>query len=94
MPPHQTNSRSTIDLDLEAGTAGTVDVLLTAGGKTWGRLLAGNILEIRRGETKVCFDLSATAASGRPVACQACGAGHPPSGECLIYCKMRTSVLE
>lgn len=65
MPPHQTSLRSTT----EAGTAGTVDVLLTALGKTWGRLVGG-VLEIRRGEQVVCFDLAATARAGRPVLCR------------------------
>lgn len=63
MPPHQTGSLSTID--------SATDVLLTALGKTWGRLLAGHILEVRRGELVVQFDLQATAATGRPVVCQA-----------------------
>jgi hypothetical protein len=42
-------------------------VLLTALGKTWGRLLPGGILEVRRGELVVQFDLPQTAATGRPV---------------------------
>lgn len=61
MPPHQTPT----------GLLSTTDVLLTALGKTWGRLLPGNILEVRRGELVVQFDLGATAALGRPVVCQA-----------------------
>lgn len=64
MPPHQTSLHSTIE-------AGTVDVLLTALGKTWGRLVGGNVLEIRKGDLVVQFDLAATAAAGRPVVCQA-----------------------
>ena len=59
MPPHQTSSLST-----------TV-VLLTALGKTWGRLIDGAILEVRKGDLVVRFDLAATAVTGRPVVCRA-----------------------
>ncbi len=43
MPPHQTSLLSTTDA---GSTVGTVDVLLTALGKTWGKLVGGNVLEI------------------------------------------------
>lgn len=84
MPPHQTRSS-----DFTIDTPGTADVLLTALGKTWGRLVGGSVLEIRRGDQVVCFDLAATARAGRPVLCQV-GAAE----QCRIYCERRTSVLE
>lgn len=52
---------------LGSGSVSTTDVLLTALGKTWGKLVAGNVLEVRRGDLVVRFDLVQTAALGRPV---------------------------
>lgn len=49
------------------GSVSTTDVLLTALGKTWGKLLDGRVLEVRRGDLVVRFDLCQTAALGRPV---------------------------
>ena len=68
MPPHLVSSPS------------TTDVLLTALGKTWGRLIGGTILEVRRGDLVVRFDLAATAAVGQPVLCEA--AHDLPDGVC------------
>jgi hypothetical protein len=59
MPPHQPSSLS------------TTDITLTGLGKTWGRLVGGNVLEIRRGDLVVRFDLAATAAMGHAVLCEA-----------------------
>ena len=53
---------------LGSGSVSTTDVLLTALGKTWGKLLLdGRVLEVRRGDLVVRFDLCQTAALGRPV---------------------------
>ena len=44
---------------------GSVD--LCAGGKTWARLLEGLVLEVKRGELTVRFDLRETSRLGRVV---------------------------
>lgn len=67
MPPHLASSFS------------TTDVMLVALGKTWGRLIDGAILEVRRGDLVVRFDLAATARLGQPVLCEA---RHEHDGAC------------
>jgi hypothetical protein len=60
------------------------DVLLTALGKTWGKLIDGRFLEMRRGDLTVRFDLCATAIHGRPVLAMDTPEDH---------CNLRPSVL-
>ena len=52
---------------------GAVD--LCAGGKTWGRLLEGLVLEVKRGELTVRFDLRETSRLGRAVVVERRGGG-------------------
>ena len=70
-----------------ASASTTEDVLLRAGGKVWGKLINGRILEICRGDLCVRFDILRTAAEGRPVLAPVL---IEPQGDC----KHRTDVLD